>query len=165
MSTKYSPEVTNARADPVVLNEAAKTGARKRTYTGVISLATADIDITDIVVLARVPTNVRVQDIRIKNSALAASGITFKAGVYTTAGVVKDDDAYGATQTGLAAVQSIWTTADKRLAANANKYLWEDAGDTSDPGGLYDIAITIDTAAVTPAAGTLAYYIDVTQDS
>jgi hypothetical protein len=75
---------------------------------------------------------------------------------YETDGTVKDEDVFATTVADDAAL------ADVRFEAadidTASKKLWELAGDTSDPGGYYYVAITFNATGGT--AGTLAWNIN-----
>jgi hypothetical protein len=81
---------------------------------------------------------------------------TFNVGIYETDGTVKDEDVFATTVADDAAL------ADVRFEAadinTASKKLWELAGDTSDPGGYYYVAITFNATGGT--AGTLAWNIN-----
>jgi hypothetical protein len=81
---------------------------------------------------------------------------TFNVGIYETDGTVKDEDVFATTVADEAAL------ADVRFQAadlnTASKKLWELAGDTSDPGGYYYVAITFNATGGT--AGTLAWNIN-----
>jgi hypothetical protein len=81
---------------------------------------------------------------------------TFNVGIYETDGTVKDEDVFATSVADEAAL------ADVRFEAadlnTASKKLWELAGDTSDPGGYYYVAITFNATGGT--AGTLAWNIN-----
>ena len=161
MSIKKSSLVTNNDASPLVLNPVSLESGRVRVSHDTIALLTTDIDNTDVILLAKIPTAARILDIRIKNDDLDTGGtpsLTFDVGVYDGE-TAKDADRYANAKTTLRSATTTWTTVDERTADLASQRLWQDAGDTADPGGVYTIAITIDGAGQTPAAGDLAFQI------
>lgn len=163
MGTKYSDLVTNNRAAPIVKNNVHDDGGKVHDVFDTFELATTDLDANDLVVIARVPSNAKVRDIRIINDDLDTNGtptIVFRCGLYDTAGTAEDDDIYSpAGQTTLQAATTTWTTIFKKDASLIDKFVWEDAGLTADDGKFHDIVLKFNTGAATAAAGTLAVWI------
>jgi len=162
-TTKYSANVTNLRATPRVLPDVSVLGGRVRVACGTMELATTDIDtIDDIIVLDRLPSNAVPLSITLWMDEMGDAG-TADCGVYDTAGVVKDANAFS-TETVMNAadvsgdgIDVIVTTAANIV--NMGKKLWEWGGDSTDPGGLLDICLTFVAAMTTPVAGSLSYRI------
>jgi hypothetical protein len=154
MGTKNSDLVSNFEATPPVHNSAGLLHGVVRVAQGTIELASGDSDDDDIVMLAPIPSNATVSQLFVGSDTFGGS-CTFNVGIYTSAGVVKDED-YFAT-----AVADAAAMADVRFeAANidtAGKKVYEMAGDSTDPGGYYYIAATM--AAAGGTAGTMSFNI------
>ena len=161
MTTKNTDLVANFEATPQVANNAAELHGVLRTAHGSVELAAGDSTDNDIVMLAPVPSNASVPTLFVGADALGGS-CTFNAGIYTSAGVEKDEDAFASA----VAASSATVMADIRYeAANldtGSKKLWELAGDSEDPGGYYYIAITFSATGGT--AGTLNWNISYVVD-
>ena len=154
MTTKNTDLVANFEASPQVANSAAELAGVLRTAHGSVELAAGDSTDNDIVMLAPIPSNAAVPTLFVGADALGGS-CTFNVGVYTSAGVVKDEDVFATSVADAAAM------ADVRYEAadldTGSKKLWELAGDSEDPGGYYYIAITFNATGGT--AGTLNWNI------
>lgn len=162
MTTKKSTEITNLDASPVVKLTHHNLDGILRIATGTVALLTTDIDDDDIIILARLKTNVSVVSIKIFNDALdAGSALDYDCGIYTTAGVVVDRDAYASSVNSLVTANLVGQEVvnEARNITGMGQFLWEDAGQSTDPGGHYDIALTIETVAATAAAGDLGWQI------
>lgn len=160
-ATTKSTQVTNADAKPVTASDT-KMGGNLRVWMETKELATTEIDdVGDIVRMIRIPTNCKPTSLRIYADDLDSNGtptLAYDVGVYrSNDGAAVDVDCFAtATTVGQSAVT---TSPSESLVeamdiAKIGKYAWEIAGETSDPGGFYDVAITITTAAATGAAGT-----------
>ena len=154
MGTANSTLVSNFEADPSVHNDVANLHGAMRVAQGTIVVAAGDSDDDDILMLSPVPSNATVPHIFVGSDTLGGSN-TFNVGIYTTAGVVVDEDALAT------AVADAGAMADVRHeASNINtvgKKMGELAGATSDPGGYYYIAITMSAAGGTE--GDLSFII------
>ena len=154
MGTKNTDLVANFEATPPTLNDAAELHGRVRIAQGTVALAAGDSDDDDVVMLAPIPSNATVPHLYIGSDTFGGS-CTFNVGIYTTAGVVKDEDVFAS------AVADAAAMADVRFeAANidtAGKRVWELAGDSTNPGGYYYIAATM--AAAGGTAGTMSFLI------
>ena len=154
MGTKNTSLVTNFEATPPSLNDAAELHGRVRIAQGTVALAAGDTNDNDIVMLAPIPSNATVPHIFIGSDTFGGS-CTFNVGIYTTAGVVKDEDVFAT------AVADAAAMADVRFEAadidTAGKKMYELAGDSTDPGGYYYIAATM--AAAGGTAGTMSWNI------
>jgi len=155
MGTKNSDLVANFEATPQVANEAHNLHGVVRVASGNIALDTGDSDSGDVVMLAPIPTNASIMSVQIGSDALGGS-CAFDVGIYTTAGVVKDADAFASAVADGAAIAEV-----RYEAANLNttgQQLYELAGDSSDPGGFYYVAATMTATGGT--AGDMAFIIN-----
>ena len=159
MTTKNTDLVANFEASPQVANSAAELAGVLRTAHGSVELAAGDSTDNDIVMLAPIPSNAAVPTLFIGSDTFGGS-CTFNVGIYTSAGVVKDEDVFATSVADAAAMTDVrYEVAD--LNTGSQK-LWELAGDSSDPGGYYYIAITFDATGGT--AGTLNWNISYVVD-
>jgi len=154
MTTKNTDLIANFEASPSVANSAAELHGVLRTANGTVELAAGDTGDNDIVMLAPIPSNAAVPSLFIGSDTFGGS-CTFNVGIYTSAGALKDEDAFAS------AVADAGAMADVRFeAANidtAGKKMYELAGDATDPGGYYYIATTMQAAGGT--AGTMTWNI------
>ena len=154
MGTKNTDLVANFEATPQVKNSAAELHGVLRTANGTVELDTGDSDNDDIVMLAPIPSNAVVPSLFIGSDSFGGS-CTFNVGIYTTDGTVKDEDVFATD------VADAGAMADVRFEAadinTAGQKMFELAGDTTDPGGYYYIAVTMSAAGGT--AGTLSWNI------
>jgi hypothetical protein len=155
MTTKNTDLVANFEAIPPVANNSAELAGVLRTAHGSVELAAGDSTDDDIVMLAPIPSNAAVPQLFVGSDTLGGS-CTFNVGLYKTDGTVKDEDVFATSVADEAAL------ADVRFQAadlnTASKKLWELAGDSSDPGGYFYVAITFNATGGT--AGTLAWNIN-----
>jgi hypothetical protein len=139
-------------------------GGRQRTCIGTLEAAAADIDVGDEILLAPIPTNARIGRILLFFDDLGTT-LTVDVGLHKTDGTIKDQDAY-ATAVDVATAANTAGLNVRNEAMNIDKLgqrVWEDAGDTVDPGGHYVVSITT-AASSTPAAGTISWIIEYTID-
>ena len=157
MGTKNSTLVSNFGATPTVLNDASLLHGVLRVAQGTIALAAGDSDDDDVVMLAPIPSNATVAHIFIGSDTFGGS-CTFNVGIYTSAGVVKDEDVFAT------AVADAGAMADVRFEAadinTAEKKMYELAGDTTDPASYYYIAATM--AAAGGTGGDMSFIIHYT---
>ena len=153
--------VTNFVATPPVKNDSQQLHGIKRVAQGTISLAAGDLSATDTVMIAPVPTNASITSIKLYNDALdSGTTNTTDVGLYTTAIVAVDDDAYASAITDLRGAVTTGTEVAFE-ARNINKMgqkVWQDAGQSSDPGGYYYVGLLFDAAGDT--AGDLSFIIE-----
>tara|TARA_B100001059_G_C17609354_1_gene463726 strand:+ start:156 stop:635 length:480 start_codon:yes stop_codon:yes gene_type:complete len=154
MTTKNTDLVANFEASPQVLNNAAELHGVVRVAQGTVELAAGDSTDNDIVMLAPIPTNASIPQLFVGSDTLGGS-CTFNVGLYTSAGVVKDEDCFATSVADEAALADV-----RHEVANlttTGQKVWELAGDSSDPGGYYYVAITFNATGGT--AGTLSWNI------
>lgn len=169
MTTKDSTLVTNFEASPQTMNKVYQLGGRVRVAQGTIALATTDLDVSDIVMLAPLPTSASIVSLKLAADDLDSNGsptLAWNVGLYTTAGVAVDADCYA---TAITLGQAATAFTEYRYeAANINtcgQQLWEDGGVSTNPdGGQYYVALTASTGAATAAAGDLSFIIEYVVD-
>lgn len=155
MTTKNSDLVANFEATPQVANDAHNLHGVVRVASGNIALGTGDSGSGDIVMLAPIPTNASIMSVQIGSDGLGGS-CAFDVGIYTTAGVVKDADAFASAVADGAAIAEVrYEAADLNTTG---QQLYELAGDSTDPGGFYYVAATMTAAGGT--AGDMAFIIN-----
>ena len=159
MGTKNSDLVANLEATPQVASSANLLHGSVRVAQGTIELAAGDSNDDDVVMLAPIPSNATVTEIHIGSDTFGGS-CAFNVGIYTSAGVVKDEDCYAT------AVADAGAMADVRHEVAAidtvGAKIHATAGDTTDPGGYYYIAATM--AAEGGTAGTMSFRIEYVVD-
>ena len=166
MTTKNSTLVANFEASPNKMSKVHQLGGRQRVISGTVALATTDLEAADILMVAPISTAASVVSIVLWNDDLD-SGTTNTAdvGLYTTGGTAVDDDCYASAITDLRAAVGGAGTEVAFEARNINtmgQQVWEDAGQSSDPGGLYYIALTFDAAGNTAGdwSWKITYVVD-----
>lgn len=155
MTTKNSTLVANYEATPSVANDAHNLHGAIRVASGNVALAAGDSTDNDIVMLAPIPANANITALRIGSDSLGGS-CTFNVGLYTTAGVVKDEDVFATSVADGAAF------ADVRFEAadinTAGQQAYELAGDSDAGEGHYYVAATFNATGGT--AGDMAFIIE-----
>ena len=155
MTTKNTDLVANFEASPQVANNAAELAGVLRTAHGTVELAAGDSTDNDIVMLAPIPSNAAVPQLFVGSDTFGGS-CTFNVGLYTSAGVVKDEDVFATSVADAGAMTDLrFEVADLNTGS---KKLWELAGDSTDPGGYFYVALTFDATGGT--AGTLNWNIN-----
>jgi len=167
MTTKKSNIVTNFTAAPRVANTTQEFGGRVRIAQGTIALATTDLDAADIVLLAPIPTNASIISIKLASDDLdsGSPALLWDVGLHDLGGTAKDADFYATDitlgQAATAFTEYRFEAADINTTGSA---VWEDAGDSSDPGGTYYLSLTVSTAPATAAAGDLSFIVQYVVD-
>jgi hypothetical protein len=133
-----------------------------RVACGTIALAAGDLSAADTIMLAQVPTNAAVVSIKLFNDDLdSGTTITTDVGLYTADGNVtaKDDDCYASAITDFRGAVVVGTEVafEARNVNLMGQKVYEDAGDSTDPGGYYLIGLICDAAGNT--AGDLSWLI------
>ena len=154
MTTKNSDLVANFEASPQVFSNSALLGGELRVAQGTIELAAGDSTDDDIVMLAPIPSMATIPQIFIGTDTFGGS-CTFNVGLYLPDGTVKDEDVFAT------AVADAHTMADVRFEAadlnTAGQRVFELAGDSTDPGGYYYVAVTFSATGGT--GGTMSFLI------
>jgi hypothetical protein len=162
MANVNSTLVTNFLASPPVHNPTYQLGGSMRVACGTIALAAGDLSAADTIMLAQVPTNAAVVSIKLFNDDLdSGTTITTDVGLYTADGNVtaKDDDCYASAITDFRGAVVVGTEVafEARNVNLMGQKVYEDAGDSTDPGGYYLIGLICDAAGNT--AGDLSWLI------
>ena len=154
MTTKNTDLIANFEASPQVANNAAELAGVLRTAHGTVELAAGDSTDNDIVMLAPIPSNAAVPQLFVGSDTFGGS-CAFNVGLYKTDGTVKDEDVFAT------AVDVPAALADLRFEAadlnTGSQKLWELAGDSTDPGGYFYVAVTFSATGGT--AGTMNWNI------
>lgn len=168
MTTLDSNLITNFEASPQVMNPVYKLHGRKRVAMDSFEVATTDLDAADIIHLCPIPTGAAVTSIKLASDDLDSNGtptLAFDVGLYESDGTVVDIDYYATAITlGQAATALTEYMQEVRNIDDIGQRVWEDGAQTADPGGFYYISLTVQTAAATAAAGTLAFIIEYVLD-
>ena len=155
MTTKNSTLVANYEATPQVANNAQELHGVVRVAQGTVALLAGDSTVNDIVMLAPIPTNASITSLQVGSDALGGS-CTFNVGLYETDGTVIDEDFYATSVADGAGLAEL-----RNEAADINtvgQQIWEDAGQSSDPGGYYYVAVTFNATGGT--AGDMSFIIN-----
>ena len=167
MSEQNSNIYTGQIASPPTRFDVGELGGRERVVVGNVVLATNDFDADgDIIRLCKLPSNARVTSIMMSNDDLGTSN-DMNIGLYADEGALIDEDEFA---TGVVVFDTATTVMTEHLGSgigsaelNLEETLWERAGLTADTGLMYEICLT-QTAAVTEAAGDVAFIIKYTVD-
>ena len=177
MATAKGVEITNLDATPRTTLEAASGGGKMRVFMDTIAAGTGDIDNNDIIQLAEVPSNAKISSIMLYSDDLDSGGspsLTWNVGLYNgatafndtdgsatayAAGAVFDEDCYASAVSGSAAITCTECAFEARNINAVANFVWEDAGLTSDPKTNVRIALTVQAAAATAAAGDITLVV------
>ena len=169
MANKNTTLVSNMLALPQVASPAGTLHATKRVAMGTVALVADDLSANDTVMLAPVPSNAAIVTIKLFNDDLdSGTTNTCDVGVFSESDgtfTALDDDAYASAITDLrAAVTGVGTdvTFEARNIDKLGQRVWEDAGQSEDPGGHLFIGLTFDAAGNT--AGDLSFVIEYVVD-
>lgn len=148
MANVNSDFIANLVAVPAVANDPIYNGRRCQAI-GIAATAADQADDSEIR-MVRVPSNCRIEDVKIAAADASTSG-KVDLGVYypahVNAGAVIDRDALAAAfdLTGGPFYYSSMLLVGVVTIAESAKPLWELAGLASDPGGELDIVLTVET--------------------
>ena len=154
--------VTNFLASPQEMNPVHQLGGRMRVACGTIALASGDLSAGDTIMLCPIASNAAVVSIKIFNDDLdSGSTVTMHVGLYSADGEVTavDVDAYASATTDLRAANTTGQEVafEARNINTMGQRVFEDAGQSSDPGGFFLIGLETDAAGDT--AGDLSFAI------
>lgn len=154
-----SDAVTNRDAIPLVLSNPASSMGVLQESSGAVSLVSGD-SIASIYRMISVPTNARISSLKL--SVTAVTTCAADIGVYRvtsadgTAGAAVDVDFFASAQS-LATLlinSDLINESTTNTPLKQNQPLWQALGvDATDPGGYYDICVTLTAAA--GSAGTM----------
>ena len=155
MTTLDSTLVSNFEATPVVMTDASLLTGVTRIAQGTLELAAGDSTDNDIVMLAPIPTHASITSLKIGTDTFGNS-CTFNVGLYTSAGVVKDEDCFATSVADAGAMTDVRFEAANITTCGDKVYT--NAGDSSDPGGFYYVAVTFNATGGT--AGSMSFIIE-----
>lgn len=154
---RNSTRIANATASPVVMDNVNNNHGRLRRQVATVELA-GDDSIASKIRMFKVHSSWSISSIILYCDAITSSAAD--VGLYlSNGGAVVDVDAYASAQSLATAI-----TVGSNIAFEARNIdkienaIWQDAGQSKDPGVYYDITLTL-TAAAT-AAGTVTMEID-----
>ncbi len=169
MTVKKTAAITAFEATPRTMTATQNAHGRIRTNQGSVAVETTDIDAADIIHLAVLPAEASIIHIWLGADDLDSGSPTlaFDVGVYTTAGVVKDANAFASAIT-LGQSASKPTTDFANEARNIDEVgqkLYLDAGDTlASHDEQYYISLTGENVAATAVGGDISWIIDYVVD-
>ena len=155
MTTLDSTLVSNFEATPTVMTDASLLTGVTRIAQGTLELAAGDSTDNDIVMLAPIPTHASITSLKIGTDTFGGS-CTFNVGLYTSAGVVKDEDCFATSVADAGAMTDVRFEAANITTCGDKVYT--NAGDSSDPGGFYYVAVTFNATGGT--AGSMSFIIE-----
>lgn len=154
-----SDVITNRDAIPTVLNNPSSTFAPLQESSSSVSLVSGD-SIASVYRMCSVPSNARISSLKLSCTAVttctADIGVYRVTGVDGTAGAVVDVDYFASAQS-LASIlinSDVINESTTNTPLKQNLPLWQAVGESVDPGGFYDICVTLTAAA--GSAGTMA---------
>lgn len=169
-----SASITNSDANPVVANTMGEGGpAALKNVTGIATgVASSSIDAT--YQMVRVPSNAKIKRMTLQSEAQAV-GVTDVGLYYATDGMggrpLSLLVAAAISRNFFAASINLNTTTMQDVLGNPigsgytpskrNMPLWQAAGLTSDPGGNFDIVLSL-TTAITTGGGVMVMQVDYT---
>lgn len=164
MANTNSDLVANLEASPQVLSPPGKLAGRVRIAVSSVEVTAADFDaVGDTIKLASIPSNARINSIKIANDDLdSGADSAFDLGLLDRDGAVKDVDVY-ATAVSLQTASALRELVNEaRDIAKQGQRVFEDAGDTDDTDELLDVVMTQVATVSGALAGTVAFEIEYT---
>lgn len=154
MTTLNSDLVANFEAN-YTMSDASLLQGVTRIAQGTIELAAGDSTDNDIVMLAPIPTHASITSLKIGTDTFGGT-CTFNVGLYTSDGVVKDEDCFASSVADAGAMTDVrFEAADINTAGQK---VYTIAGDSTDPTGVYYVAVTFNATGGT--AGTMSFIIE-----
>lgn len=162
--------LTDMAANPVVKHDPWEDGGKVREKVGYLAVTSAQATAAatgDTWRFVRLPSNARLSYVKLyaKGGIDSSTGFTFNLGILPSAGgsgTTGYSNILGSALTvfqSSAAVQGTDYLATTVTADLLDQQLWGLAGASSDPGGTYDIGITVGHAVTTAAAGDIAVVV------
>jgi hypothetical protein len=171
--------VSNLDSVPMVMNDVGEAGGRVRACIGNVSWVSATLTTAgDFMRLCRLPSNARIVSSQFycdhlddDDELICAMGLvpidsdattsthTANLAAYGTTAAKFQSDSFGDAASGIDTTVTV--TAD---VANYGKKIHVLAGDTTDPGGMYDLALVVTTDCQTDTTGNVAFRILYTVD-
>lgn len=145
--------------------DVARFSGRVRIAADNFELAAIDFDADgDTVHLCNLPAHAVIHSIKVGTDDLdSGSTVAFNYGIYSTdLGTIKDEDFYATAVAAQAASRLTEVYDESGTAGNrasAGERIWQNAGDTENPGGEYAIVATATAANAGAQAGTFQFQI------
>ena len=155
MTTKNSTLVANYEATPQVASNSQELHGVLRVAQGTVALVGGDSTTGDVVMLAPLPSNASITSLKIGSDALGGN-CTFNVGLHNTDGSAADADVYATAVADAGAMADVRTEAANITTIGTK--LWQNAGASSDPGGVYYVSVTF--AADGGSAGDMSFIIE-----
>ncbi len=165
MANTNSDLVANLEASPQVLSPSGKLAGRVRIAVSSVEVTAADFDADgDTIKLASIPSNARINSIKIANDDLdSGADSVFNLGLYDRDGAIKDEDVYASLVTQLQSAAALTELVNEaRDIAKHGQRVFEDAGDTDDTDELLDVVMTQTATVAGAVTGTVAFEIEYT---
>lgn len=162
MASTKSDQITNITATPPAMNRVAVDGGRLRVKTGTFETVAADFDADgDVLRLCRVPANAVIHQIWIANDDLdTGTDSVVNVGLQDKDGNIKDEDVYATLLTQFQAATAFTNVAFEARGINlAGQRVYQDAGDSDESEGEYEICIYQTATVSGAAAGTVSYIV------
>ena len=166
MTNQNSQMIIDAIASPVVLTPVGLSGGRERVIMGTMEVVAATFDADgDTLRLTKIPTGARITSIELAADDLDTSTDSdISVGLAEEDGTIIDEDAYALSVTLQAAFAMTRVENKTRDINNVGEQVWQDAGKTTDPGGLVEIVLYQTATVGSVALGTLSWIIKYTID-
>lgn len=174
-TTVKSENVTNVETNPTALLD--KKNGQLNVVIDQDAVATTSLDEAgDVTLFGPIPSNAVILDLEILNDDLDSNctpALAMDWGLYysgiggtqakdgNTSGTVIDVDAFATAETNLQAAKKVWTSIRYEAddITDCDKEAWSVAGLSADPGGLFYVGCSVETAAGTAAAGDIVVKI------
>ena len=161
-----STSITNSDTSPPLANTAGEGAAAEQKWIDDYVTMPAAASIGSVLRVVRIPTTAKVKSVVHEAGAQGAgaydiglyysSSVNDSSGAAALAGAVIDADFFSAAVNNAAAI-----TPTERVGGNLTAYplterntpIWQAAGLSADPGGFFDVALTVATTDVTTGTG------------
>ena len=163
MANKNGTLISNLQASPQVKSPVYQLGGTMKIAQGIVECVAGDFSGGDTIMLAPIPTGASVVSIKLYHDDIdSGTTITTDVGLYSDSTTVTaiDDDCYASASTalrGAVAAPGTEMAFEARDIDKTGQRVWEDGGQSSDPGGLYYIGLKHDAAG--DQGGTVCYVI------
>lgn len=150
---RNSTRIANATASPVVMDNVNNNHGRSRRQVATVELVSGD-SIGSTIRMAKLHSSWAISEIVLYCDAITTCAAD--VGLYlSNGGAVVDVDAYASAQS-LATAITVGTNIayEARNIDKIENLIWQDAGQTKDPGVYYDLTLTLTAAA--GSAGTVS---------
>jgi len=154
--TLKSASITNDDATPIVLNTAGAGAPAPMFTVDDYKTIPAALSITSRVALVRIPSNCKVKSVVFESEAQGAG--KFDLGLYRPNGGTVIDADFFASAIDCASLVTPTEVVNESTQYSMNERvlpLWQAAGLSADPGGLFDVVATVVTTDVTTGTGRI----------